>query len=246
MGRRLMGDTQRSGSAGAEGSTDAQRGNRDTRPQNSDGVRVGRLERGMRKPPPFPVGYSQGELTIMAWRRREDTKKPGYHPWVRCSCGWEGFVDRHNFKKRASTRCNTCAKQATAQWIKKYWRYADVVPDDAHRARLLNRLSSAIGRCHGETDKGGNYKLRGITVCQEWRSDRAKFLQYVIAIPGWDTPEFDMDRIDNDRGYEPGNIRFVSRRDNCNNRRTIAGMHAKIEALEAELTSLRSGGLRAE
>ena len=241
-----MGNARRSGSTGPKASTDEPRGIGDAGSQNPDGTRVAHLERGMRKPPPFPVGYSQGELTILAWRRRTDTKKAGYHPWVRCSCGWEGFVDRHNLKKRATTRCNACAKQATARWIKKYWKYADVVPDDAHRTRLLNRLSSAIGRCHGETDVAGNYKLRGITVCQEWRDDRAAFLRHAITLPGWDTPEFDMDRIDNDQGYAPGNVRFISRRDNCNNRRTIAGMHAKIEALESELARLRSAQLRAE
>lgn len=239
LGRRIMGDTRRRSTAGAESSPDAVRSDRNGGPQNPDGTGVGKMERGMQKPPPFPVGYSQGELVILAWKRRTDTRKAGYHPWVRCSCGWEGFVDRHNFKKRASTRCNSCAKQATARWIKRYWKYADVVPDDAHRTRLLNRLSSAIGRCHGGTDKNGAYKIRGITVCQEWRDDRAEFLRYVITVPGWDVPEYDMDRIDNDKGYAPGNIRFVSRRDNCNNKRTISGMQARIDALEAELASLR-------
>jgi hypothetical protein len=45
-----------------------------------------------------------------------------------------------------------------------------------------------------------------------------------------------MDRVDVDGHYEPGNIRFVSRRDNLRNKRKIADLEARIRHLELRLS----------
>ena len=56
-----------------------------------------------------------------------------------------------------------------------------------------------------------------------WDLDRkydwGNFFTYAKTLPRWSEPGLDLDRIDNDRGYEPGNLRLVSRRANANNRR---------------------------
>jgi len=48
---------------------------------------------------------------------------------------------------------------------------------------------------------------------------------------GYDTIEklkgLQIDRIDNNGHYEPGNIRFVTSKENCNNRRTPHGWMAR-------------------
>ena len=64
-------------------------------------------------------------------------------------------------------------------------------------------------------------KYKHITICQEWLSDgkqsgRAKFAKWAVA-NGF-SPELDIDRIDNTKGYSPCNCRFVTHKENCNNK----------------------------
>jgi len=54
-------------------------------------------------------------------------------------------------------------------------------------------------------------------------------------LDGWDNPEFEMDRIDNDKGYEPNNIRFASRSDNLRNKRKVANLEKTIADLRSRL-----------
>lgn len=152
---------------------------------------------------------------------------------VRCSCSAENTVQIGNLRRGASTRCNTCAKHASARWRKEWHRYADICPDASHRRRLCNRISACLNRCHNPNDKAFyNYGGRGICVHEPWRSDRPAFLRYLVGLPGWNAPELELDRIDVDRGYEPGNLRFIGRRANRNNVRRVRDLQARIDELE--------------
>ena len=62
-----------------------------------------------------------------------------------------------------------------------------------------------------------NYGARGITVCDRWRQSFVAFLEDVGRRP---YPKATIDRIDNDRGYEPGNVRWASRIEQMRNCRT--------------------------
>lgn len=180
---------------------------------------------------PLPcIGHRSGKLTVTGYMVGARGVRALI---VRCDCSPDEYtVDHHNFKDFKSTRCNLCAKQAASK--KRYWQYAEVMPNDAHRTRLLNRLSAAITRCHSAgNSRYIHYGARGIKVCDEWRNDRAAFLKYIQTVPGWDDPTLQMDRENNNEGYAPGNIRFATPTQNTRNRR-------KIAELEAELARLRS------
>lgn len=76
-----------------------------------------------------------------------------------------------------------------------------------------------VSRCSDPNDPDWpHYGGRGITVCEEWRSPSA-FIDYLETTLG-DPPEgWSMDRIDNNAGYRPGNIRWASHSQQQRNRR---------------------------
>lgn len=60
------------------------------------------------------------------------------------------------------------------------------------------------------------YGGRGITVCAAWLASFEAFLADVGRRP---SSGMTLDRIDNARGYEPGNVRWTTRLQNARNRR---------------------------
>jgi hypothetical protein len=64
------------------------------------------------------------------------------------------------------------------------------------------------------------YGARGIRVCERWSGPDGlpNFLDDMGERPG---PDYQLDRIDNDRDYEPGNCRRATRAQNLMNRRVV-------------------------
>lgn len=84
------------------------------------------------------------------------------------------------------------------------------------RHPLYGSWSEMIQRCTNPKNKDWkNYGARGITVCPKWRTFSG-FLEDVGEKPQGMT----LDRIDNDRGYLPGNWRWASRSVQSSNRRS--------------------------
>jgi hypothetical protein len=74
--------------------------------------------------------------------------------------------------------------------------------------------NSMVTRCHCPNHK--NYKHyggRGIEVCNEWRS----FATFYADMGPRPSPKHSLDRIDNEKGYEPGNCRWATREQQCRN-----------------------------
>ncbi|MBE3140127.1 MAG: hypothetical protein IMZ53_06050 [Thermoplasmata archaeon] len=130
----------------------------------------------------------------------------------RCSCGRVSTPARDSLVSGKSTRCNVCAKKASG----KAQTYKTTV-SSPHKERLLDRICAIVSRC--ETKPTEHYGQRGIRVWSKWVTDRVAFLEYLATLPGWDIAELEIDRIDNDKGYEPGNLRFVTRLENLRNSR---------------------------
>jgi hypothetical protein len=162
---------------------------------------------------------------------------------VRCDCGApEHRVHISNLRNGYSRSCPKCAVKKSGAKRKEWFRYADVVPDDGHRRRLCNRISACVNRCHNPNDAGyRNYGGRGISVHAPWRADRAAFLAYLVTLDGWDQPALELDREDVNKGYEPGNLRFITKRENSKNKRKVGVLEARIAELEARLRSCKCG-----
>lgn len=72
-------------------------------------------------------------------------------------------------------------------------------------------------RCTNPNRSGQHrYIGRGIQICKEWYNSYKAYKKWALA-NGYQEG-LEIDRIDNDKGYDPDNCRFVTPRENCNNR----------------------------
>lgn len=85
--------------------------------------------------------------------------------------------------------------------------------------RLYRVWDGIIQRCCNKNSANyHNYGGRGIGVYDDWKNSFSEFEEYCIA-NGWEQ-NLQVDRINNNKGYYPGNIWFVTRADNLRNKRT--------------------------
>jgi len=78
--------------------------------------------------------------------------------------------------------------------------------------------ATMIDRCHNPKRMNfQRYGGRGVRVCKAWRQSSRAFIAWAIC-NGYQ-PGLQIDRKNNNRGYNPRNCRFVTLRENQNNRR---------------------------
>lgn len=84
------------------------------------------------------------------------------------------------------------------------------------RTREYRSWESMKRRCQkpDTISKKKRYLDRGIVVCERWASSFPNFLEDMGARPDGTS----LDRIDNNKGYEPGNCRWASPKMQSNNR----------------------------
>lgn len=123
-----------------------------------------------------------------------------------------------NLKSGRSSACANC---------KNLEKDSDVgVCPPEHRKRLKQKIYQAIDRCTNPLREAYfSYGGRGITVHGPWIEDKNAFLAYLVTLEGWDNPALSLDRMNNDLGYVPGNLRFATTaQQNANQRATMTAV----------------------
>jgi hypothetical protein len=79
------------------------------------------------------------------------------------------------------------------------------------------RWKGMLKRCYDKKHVGyKRYGGRGISVCNEWKNDQKKFIEW--ALTNGYKKELQLDRINNDGNYEPNNCRWATAKVNGNNK----------------------------
>lgn len=92
------------------------------------------------------------------------------------------------------------------------------MPYKPEKRYLYNAWHQMLARCEDpEHPAYKSYGERGIHVCEPWRQSFDAFIRDVGPRPSSDHT---LDRIDNEKGYCPDNVRWATQKEQGNNRRT--------------------------
>lgn len=158
------------------------------------------------------TGQRFGRFTVIGFAET----RSGRAYWLcRCDCGNEKTVRGAHLMSGDTISCG-CYRDEVKE--KLYHRF-DGVPRSTLKTERLHRIWSGMkSRCNNpKFHKYKRYGARGITVCPEW-DEYAPFKKWALA-NGY-SDDLVIDRIDNDGNYEPSNCRWVTNKQNCNNRGT--------------------------
>lgn len=156
------------------------------------------------------TGHKKNFLTVIGYAGRRG-KQSRHHWWCRCRCGGITVQDWCNLNEKGRLVSCGCHRRAV------------LLANGAKRTAAMFRppewrsWKGMIARCiYPNNPRFKDYGGRGITVCQRWINSIHDFLADVGAMPG---PGYQLDRIDNNGHYEPGNVRWVTRKENARNKR---------------------------
>ena len=125
----------------------------------------------------------------------------------------ESFGSNRSRKDGLNHACHACASACTKR------RRA------TPRGNLANRWRCIMSRCYDQSSVAYSYYGgRGITTCESWRSC-ARFVDDIISIIGDPPAGMSLDRIDNNSGYRPDNVRWATPRQQLENRRPSRMQH---------------------
>lgn len=147
----------------------------------------------------------------------------------RCECG--NFVvkigSELRYRKEQTHACHDCAKLLLAQTVaKRMTRHGE---SGTYLHRAWTNMRKRCGLLRGMEHSRQHYVDRGISVYPPWAESYEEFATYVRSTIGErPTAKHSLDRIDNDKGYGPGNIRWATQSEQVRNSRPhIARMKSK-------------------
>lgn len=167
------------------------------------------------------TGSSFGRLTAIEWTGR---LRWSARIWrCRCECGNETEVAVNTLRSGLVRSCGCMLVETSRRRATKHGQYG---------TPAYKSWDSMVQRCTNPRQTGyARYGAVGVTVCERWR-----VFENFLADMGERPNGMSLDRIDNARGYEPGNCRWATGRQ----QRMNQGRGSLTEAQAASVRKLRS------
>ena len=145
-----------------------------------------------------------GKLKVLY--RLKYSKTAHTYLWLcQCDCGNIIEVSGNNLRSGHTKSCG-CLK------LEKQ------ITHNLSKTRLYSIYNNMKARCYNPKNPYFyNYGGRGISICDEWLNDFCSFYNWAVN-NGYDSSLF-IDRINNNGNYEPNNCRWVTPKENSNNKR---------------------------
>ena len=155
------------------------------------------------------TGRKFGRLTVLDYA--------GSGRWTcRCECNEVSSISGKDMRSGNTQSCGCLAIERASKLAReRNWQHG--YASGRRKTPEYRAWCAMKNRCNNPAN--GNFKYygaRGIGVTQEWQGDFIAFYKYIGPRT---SPKHSLGRIDNERGYEPGNVRWETRTQQNNNKR---------------------------
>lgn len=155
------------------------------------------------------TGRTFGILTCIQKLGKDEKGRQQY--LCRCACGIEKIILHSNLNSNKKS-CGCHQRSLLAERNKTHGNFYKPY------YRIWYTIKT---RCHSPRSSGyKNYGARGIFLYSLWLDNFEAFKNYILSTLGPQPNKmYTLDRIDNSKGYEPGNLRWATPSLQCFNRR---------------------------
>ena len=173
-----------------------------------------------------------GMLTVL--RRVNDIEDVSGRKYIAyeciCECGRKKTTKAYSL---IYGRCSSCGHHASKP------KEGSIMSNKTSK-RLYSILSGMKSRCFSKNNPNFNhYGGRGITICQEWIDNFRSFEKWAIE-NGYNN-DLTIDRIDVNGNYEPDNCRWITNKEQQNNKRNTVHIDFYGEDITLKELSNRTG-----